>query len=94
MKKNILSLEDIRELVQRASNIDGTLFDLRVAISRLMEGTKKEPTPLEIEMPIMMGGVNFPRIVVPKFGWHYTELAAVLGAVPSRRSQQATFGRY
>ena len=82
--------------MQRASDIDGTLFDLRVAISRLrlMEGTKKEPTPLEIGMPMMMGGVNFPRIVVPRFGWHYTELAAVLGAVPSRRSQQATFGRY
>ena len=56
----------IGHCVQRASDIDGTMFDLRVAISWMMERMKKEPTPLAYGM-LMVGGVNLPQIEVLNF---------------------------
>ena len=49
-----------------ASDIEELLFDLRVAISHLMEQTKKEPTPQMIRMPVM-GGVNLPWVEILTF---------------------------
>ena len=49
----MLSLDDFESRVRKTSNIKQTLFDLRVAISHLMEQTKKEPTPQVIGMPMM-----------------------------------------
>ena len=62
----ILSLEDIEERMQRASDIDETLLDLRVAILTLMERTKKEPTLEVFGMPLI-GGVNVSQIEVSTF---------------------------
>ena len=59
LKKEIFSLDDVRELVQKASGIEGNLFDLRVAISQLTQKTKKEPVSHIVRMPIM-DGVNLP----------------------------------
>ena len=66
LKKDIFSLEDIGERVRKASDIKGSLFDLGVAISRLMERTKKEPSP-QVITPPMLAGVNLPRIEIPTF---------------------------
>ena len=47
-----------------ASDIEGTMFNLRVAIRRLTKQSKKEPIPQMIGMPVM-DGVNLPQIDVP-----------------------------
>ena len=44
VRRDILLLDDYGERVRKASDIEQSLFDLRVAISRLMERTKKEPS--------------------------------------------------
>ena len=66
LKKDILSVENIREHMRRTFNIDGTLFDNRVAISHLLERPKKEPTSQVFRMP-MMGEVTLSRIAILTF---------------------------
>ena len=63
LKKEILSLDDVRGHVRKASDIEQTLFDLRVAIHCLMEQTKKEPAPQVAGMHIM-GKVNLLQIKI------------------------------
>ena len=65
-RKEVLLLDDYGGRVRRASDIEQSLFDLRVAISRLMERVKKEPSPPVIAPPIL-AGVNLPRIEIPTF---------------------------
>ena len=66
LEKELLSLDDFGRRLERASEIERTLFGLRVKITRLMEQTKKEPSPKVVEPPLM-AGVNLPRIEIPKF---------------------------
>ena len=66
LKKDILSLEDIGELVRKSSNFKAKLFVLRVAILQLMERMNKELTLQAFGMP-MMCGVDLPQIEVPTF---------------------------
>ena len=66
LKKDILSLEDIRERVRKASDIKGTLFDLWVAILHLTECVKKQPSP-EVIAPPMLAGVYLTWIEIPTF---------------------------
>ena len=61
-----MSVDDFGGDLEKAFHIEHTLFDLRVAISRLTKETKKEPTLQAFGMPLM-GGVNLPRIEVPTF---------------------------
>ena len=57
---------DMGEYLQKASDIKGTLFDLHVGISCIMEWMKKEPTQQAFGMPTM-DGVNLPQIEIPAF---------------------------
>ena len=66
LKKEIISLEDFGERIDRASGIERTLFELRVVITRLMKETKKEPVPKVVETPLM-ASVSLPRIEIPTF---------------------------
>ena len=66
LRKKIFSLDDVGERLGKASSLEGELLELRVAISRKTE-TKKETAAETIGMPMTMGGVNLPRIEVPKF---------------------------
>ena len=66
IKGEILSVDNFGGYVRKASDIEQTLFILRVVIYHLMEQTIKEPTPHIVRMP-MMGGVNLPRIGILTF---------------------------
>ena len=65
LMKEIVSVY-IGNRVQRALDIKGIFFDLRVDISYLMERMKEEPAPQTFGIG-MMAGVNLPRIEVPTF---------------------------
>ena len=66
VRREIVFLDHCGGGVRKKSDIKQTLCDLRVAISRLMERTKKEPTPHTLGVPVV-GGFNLPRIETPTF---------------------------
>ena len=73
LKDKIFSLDYIEVHMWKAANINRNLFDLLVAILRLMKQTRKEPTPQMIWM-LMMGGINLLQIEVPTFISSYSIL--------------------
>ena len=58
IEREIVTLEDFRGQSDRASRIEHTLFDLRVAISRLLEERKK-PEPKAAGIPVL-SRINLP----------------------------------
>ena len=65
-RRGSLLLDDYGERVRKAPDIKQSLFDLRVAISCLMEQTKKVPSPQVLRTP-MLAGVNLHWIEIPTF---------------------------
>ena len=61
-----MSLDDYEGREQRATRMERSMFDLRVAISDLTDEPKKEPAIETTGMPTT-SGVNLPRIEVPTF---------------------------
>ena len=76
MEREILSRDEYEGRKERASQIEGDLFNLRVTVSRRMEeSSKKEPTISDRLGVPTMTGVNLPRIEIPTFdgkifNWH------------------------
>ena len=64
--KDILSLDDFEECLERVSNIKCVLSKLRITISRLTEEIKEPKSSEAIRTP-MMSGINFPCIDIPTF---------------------------
>ena len=50
VRREILLLDNYRQCARKASDIEQSLFDLRVTISHLMEQTKKKSTPQMVGM--------------------------------------------
>ena len=65
-RREILLLDDYKERVMKASDVEKSLFGLRVAMSHLMEQTKEGPSPQVLGMP-MLAQVNLPRIEILTF---------------------------
>ena len=65
--KDVLSLDDFEERLERVSNIKCILSKLRITISRLTEEIKKEPESREAIRIPMVSGINLPRIDIPTF---------------------------
>ena len=84
LRNDILSLDDMGKHVEKASNIQGNLFDLHVAVLRLTEQTKKRPTSKVIDCQWWWNQPPTDR--GPYEWWHYSELVAFSQKVPSHCS--------
>ena len=65
LEREILALEEYGGRMDRASEIQSTLFDLKVGITRLLKKTKESACKV-VETPLM-ANVNLPRIEIPRF---------------------------